>query len=200
MEGICGARNRKGHPCKLPAGWGTDHVGQGRCKLHGGCAGAPRGNKNALKTGENESIYADLMTEEERSFLACASVDPLAVLDEQIALCTIRIRRMLALRMEAEETLARLDEEVEVSQGINMGQDVDLVVTRRRSQLERLARIEDAITRVQGQMRQLVSEKRKALAEQKPEGQTRSALAELMQRLREGADDDAEPSEGQTGT
>lgn len=32
----CGAKTRRGTPCKKPAGWGTDHVGIGRCKLHGG--------------------------------------------------------------------------------------------------------------------------------------------------------------------
>lgn len=32
----CGAMGRKGTPCKRPAGWGTQHVGDGRCKLHGG--------------------------------------------------------------------------------------------------------------------------------------------------------------------
>lgn len=32
----CGAKTRKGGVCKLPAGHGTDHVGIGRCKLHGG--------------------------------------------------------------------------------------------------------------------------------------------------------------------
>ncbi len=34
----CGARKRgpvEGN-CRRPAGWGTDHVGAGRCKLHGG--------------------------------------------------------------------------------------------------------------------------------------------------------------------
>src|SRR4051812_30030420 len=33
---LCGARNRQGTDCKRPAGWGTDHPGWGRCKLHGG--------------------------------------------------------------------------------------------------------------------------------------------------------------------
>ena len=48
----CGAKNRKGTPCRLRAGWGTNHVGYGRCKLHGGLSpGAPKGNKNALKHG-----------------------------------------------------------------------------------------------------------------------------------------------------
>ena len=37
-EGVkCGATGRQsGQPCKRPAGWGTDHPGAGRCKLHGG--------------------------------------------------------------------------------------------------------------------------------------------------------------------
>lgn len=32
----CAAKTRAGTPCQLPAGWGTDHAGSGRCKLHGG--------------------------------------------------------------------------------------------------------------------------------------------------------------------
>lgn len=41
--------------CGQPAGWGTDHVGEGACKLHGGNGGdvgdpggAPEGNHNAV--------------------------------------------------------------------------------------------------------------------------------------------------------
>lgn len=34
---LCGAAKRQGSgTCTQPAGWGTDHVGVGRCKLHGG--------------------------------------------------------------------------------------------------------------------------------------------------------------------
>lgn len=32
----CDAKNRQGLPCKRPAGWGTNHAGIGKCKLHGG--------------------------------------------------------------------------------------------------------------------------------------------------------------------
>lgn len=37
----CGAKNRAGTPCNRPAGWGTDHPGEGRCKLHGGVGQKP---------------------------------------------------------------------------------------------------------------------------------------------------------------
>ena len=39
----CGARTkRSGEPCGHRAGWGTDHPGFGRCKLHGGCSPSGR--------------------------------------------------------------------------------------------------------------------------------------------------------------
>ena len=42
----CGARTRKGNPCRSPA------MANGRCRMHGGTSpGAPRGNGNALKHG-----------------------------------------------------------------------------------------------------------------------------------------------------
>jgi hypothetical protein len=34
---LCDAEKRSGGTCRRPAGWGTPHVGTGRCKLHGGC-------------------------------------------------------------------------------------------------------------------------------------------------------------------
>lgn len=37
----CGAQKRQSAgTCARPAGWGTEHVGIGTCKLHGGCAPA----------------------------------------------------------------------------------------------------------------------------------------------------------------
>lgn len=57
---ICGATKRdgSGEECQLPAGWGTDHTGEGRCKLHGGAGeggGAPENNGNAVK----HNLHAD---------------------------------------------------------------------------------------------------------------------------------------------
>lgn len=44
----CGARTRSGHPCRAPA-----VGGKGRCRMHGGArgSGAPKGNRNAFKSG-----------------------------------------------------------------------------------------------------------------------------------------------------
>jgi hypothetical protein len=44
----CGARTRRGTPCKAPA-----VSGRKRCRMHGGAegSGAPMGNRNALKNG-----------------------------------------------------------------------------------------------------------------------------------------------------
>jgi hypothetical protein len=46
----CGAKTRSGTPCRAPA-----VVGKQRCRMHGGAAGsgAPKGNKNALKSGQH---------------------------------------------------------------------------------------------------------------------------------------------------
>jgi hypothetical protein len=38
---ICGATNRNGNPCKLPAGWGTPGSGGRRCRHHGGSSTGP---------------------------------------------------------------------------------------------------------------------------------------------------------------
>ncbi len=50
----CNATTRGGHPCKLRAGHGTEHQGEGRCKFHGGCSpGGPAGNDHAVTHGFN---------------------------------------------------------------------------------------------------------------------------------------------------
>jgi len=52
----CGAKTRAGMPCRRPAGWGTDHPGEGRCKLHGGAN--PRGPAHpGFKHGEDSKYF-----------------------------------------------------------------------------------------------------------------------------------------------
>lgn len=47
----CGGTNRSGGPCELAAGQGTDHVGHGNCKHHGGST--PNGVKHGATQRAN---------------------------------------------------------------------------------------------------------------------------------------------------
>ena len=46
----CGAATRRAdrRPCRRPAGWGTDHVGQGKCRLHGGATPITTGQRSKV--------------------------------------------------------------------------------------------------------------------------------------------------------
>lgn len=54
ITGYCGAKLRKkDRTCRHPAGWGTDHPGVGRCRLHGGaslCGPANPAFKHGLRS------------------------------------------------------------------------------------------------------------------------------------------------------
>lgn len=50
----CNARKKSGGVCRKPAGWGTDHLGQGRCRRHGGNVA-----KRTIKFGHYSLIQHD---------------------------------------------------------------------------------------------------------------------------------------------
>lgn len=50
----CSAKTRSGGSCKRPAGWGTQHVGIGACKLHGGSV--PNHMKHAQKIQAERAV------------------------------------------------------------------------------------------------------------------------------------------------
>lgn len=59
--GKCGRlRNRTGTYCTLDAGWGTDHVGSGACRKHGGTSAITHGRFSAVareKLGERQDRW-----------------------------------------------------------------------------------------------------------------------------------------------
>ncbi|MFR0358638.1 hypothetical protein [Streptomyces sediminimaris] len=64
----CGGKKKQGEgTCTQPAGWGTDHAGVGRCKLHGGCT-----PNQAVSAGRQKAEA------EARRVLAELSVGPVA--------------------------------------------------------------------------------------------------------------------------
>jgi uncharacterized protein YjcR len=136
---ICGAKTRAGTPCQQKAGWGTNHVGEGRCKLHGGAStGPPKKNKNAVSTGEHETIWMDTLSDEEKLLLPRVKHKVIDLINDDIKLIEIRIRRMM--------------------QRINLADDA-----------ENVANIEEALTRVQGKKTRLLKLKYQVENDQAPD-------------------------------
>jgi len=196
---ICGAKTRAGTPCKYTAGWGTDHLGRGRCKFHGGASkGAPKGNKNALKTGERETIWLDQLADEEKALYTYVTTDKLKALDEEIRLITIRERRMLQRIGNLRKHDMTVIETVS-AQGTEKGQETDLLTEKRQATLGQIQAIEDALTRVQAQKARLIEAKHKIEMDSKATGdQGKGQIADLIDAMRKAAEDeyDAADTEG----
>lgn len=79
VDGNCNYHpTQDGGYCAQTAGMGTDHLGEGHCKYHGGCApggardgaGAPDGNTNSVTHGlyaEKNKFYQNVMDDDLRS-------------------------------------------------------------------------------------------------------------------------------------
>jgi len=114
VPGLCGARTRAGPPCRRPAGWGTDHVGEGRCKLHAGCSpGGPVGNKKAERHGLTSGEFRGYFQRAKKACLealrrAAANQDPLKAQDIADTLA-VDARRLLAGVLMVEKRCAELE-------------------------------------------------------------------------------------------
>ncbi len=68
----CGARTRAGHRCGLPAGHGTEHVGVGRCRRHGGnTPGQVEHARRALALRELAVMGGSIPVEPTDALLGC---------------------------------------------------------------------------------------------------------------------------------
>jgi len=157
----CGAKAKStGERCKLVAGYGTSHLGEGRCKYHGGASTGPKPenmkqNKNAVSTGEYETIWMDTLTDEEQQLLPKVKHEVIDLIDDDIKLIEIRIRRM----MQRIADLADVDYaivEKSHKEGITAKGEVDYTVTKTEATLDKIQNIEEALTRVQGKKTQLL--------------------------------------------
>lgn len=102
MTDTCGGTKRdgSGDACSLPAGWGTDHVGEGKCKLHGG-ANATGEDNGAFKHG----LFSDYLDEEDREAVdALDEYGDVAKLDELINWRLARLRRAVRALNDSERS------------------------------------------------------------------------------------------------
>lgn len=127
----------------------------------------PKGNKNAIKTGEYETIFADMLSDEEKDIYSNMNDDLFFILEEEIRILKIRQYRMLKRIKDAEAGLN--DEEVERLQQLRKVKEPsvidgkmvtvkrevlkDVQVTRKTfRKLDDILAIEDALTRVSNQL------------------------------------------------
>lgn len=106
--------------------------------------GAPEQNKNAVTTGEFETLFFDCLDPEEKMLAEAVSLDKEQLLLQEIQLLTVRERRML----KRIENLRQADfATVSKKTGIEKGKMTDL--SEDHATLGQIQNIEDALTRVQ---------------------------------------------------
>lgn len=127
---------------------------------HGGTG--PPGNKNAVTTGEFETLLFDCLNEEEKQLAASVQLDKERLLLQEIQLLTVRERRMLK-RIEAiKESVDSLDDSQSVkdmtlvSLKTGIEKDKETHLKEYHGKLGQIQSIEDALTRVQAQKRRAI--------------------------------------------
>lgn len=135
----------------------------------GNLGGGPVGNHKALRTGEHESLYRDLLDPDEQSLYDAAQADPLAALDQEIALMSIRQRRMLKRLKSAEDDLNN-EEITELYRMRKQKQSGEYKLTKiektiqKGGKLDLALRIEEAMTRISGQLTKAIKERQALVA------------------------------------
>ncbi|HGF7732423.1 TPA: phage terminase small subunit [Enterococcus faecium] len=157
-------------------------------------ASPPVGNKNALKTGEYETIFYETLSEEEKDIYSHLNDDPSFVLSEEIRLLKIRQLRMMKRIQQAEAGLN--DEEVERLQqlrNIKTPLDVggkkleikrevmqDVQITRKtRRKIDDILSIEDSLTRISNQLSRAI----KQLSELSVQGKRAALMTAQAEKL-----------------
>lgn len=207
---FCGAKTRSGVPCK------NRPMTNGRCRMHGGkSTGPPKGNKNAVKTGEYETIWLDTLDDDERVFFDSIPLNVMVQIDNEIRLLEIRERRMMKRvkdvmdgweedEVETKYELKSRKEKVPVySEDGEVRYELvtrhEMVETERtekkREKLARIIAIEEALTRVQDKKMRLIELKQKILTQHDKDAGGKGLLDELAEVIRQSAemlgDDDA---------
>jgi hypothetical protein len=81
---FCGADTKSGRPCRNPVGKGTTHLGQGRCKYHGGATPIKNGlfsNVRRTRLGKRIGELAEFRDLQQRADKVAAL---LAILEEKV--------------------------------------------------------------------------------------------------------------------
>ncbi|EME3581982.1 small subunit of terminase [Enterococcus faecium] len=136
-------------------------------------ASPPVGNKNALKTGEYETIFYETLSDEEKDIYSNLNNEPSFVLSEEIRLLKIRQLRMMKRIQQAEAGLN--DEEIERLQQLRkiktpiekdgrkleIKREVmqDIQISRKTyRKIDDILSIEDSLTRISNQLAKAIKQ------------------------------------------
>lgn len=112
--------------------------------------GGPIGNKKAVVTGEHETIAWDTLADDEKALYPAVTTDEIIAVDRTIRMYEIRERRMMRRIKQLQEG-PDMVLSISVTSEMGGGQygDADSKSDTREAAVERIQRIEDALTRVQ---------------------------------------------------
>ena len=111
----CGAKTRAGTPCKRPAGWGTNHVGEGRCKLHGGkSTGPPPEKMKKNSNARTHGLFAKYLPDETLEIMnSINEIKPLEILWTNIQMqfaSIIRAQQIMFVENKDDHTVFNVKE------------------------------------------------------------------------------------------
>lgn len=163
---------------------------------------APLKNKNAVTTGEFETLFFDCLDDEEKRLVASVPADKQRLLLQEIQLLTVRERRMLK-RIEAiKESVESLasgepaDGMTLVSRRYGTEKDKETDLKEYRGKLGQIQAIEEALTRVQARKQRAVESLHK-FGFDDSQLQIETRKLELAARARGDLDDGGdEPDDG----
>lgn len=166
--------------------------GNQNAKGNKGGPGAEKGNTRALKTGEYETIYDDLLTEEEKTIMMQQELyDKKYQIMSEIKLLSVRERRILKkiedLQNGKEMSIVRMSKSS--SNNVSYRNNGTLTTTEAESTTNITQRLDEALTRVQEAKRRYIDSYHKI------ENDDRKLELELIRLEMEATRDDSSNTE-----
>lgn len=118
---------------------------------------APEKNKNAVKTGEFETLFFDALEEDEKQLIGMIQLDKEQLLLQEIQLLTVRERRMLKRIEDLKQAAANQTEaKAKGMTAVKFKSSTEEDSTEYTGVLGQIQSVEDALTRVQARKQKAI--------------------------------------------
>ncbi len=123
----------------------------------GNDGGAPKENKNAVKTGEFETLFFDALEEDEKKLISLVQLDKEQLLLQEIQLLTVRERRMLKRIEDIKQSAAdQVESKAPGMTAVKFKSSTEEDATEYTGALGQIQAVEDALTRVQARKQKAI--------------------------------------------